>query len=298
MNIVLLGQNGQVGWELQRSLSVLGPLQALDRHSQPCGDLSQPEALHDHLLRLQPDVIVNAAAYTAVDQAQAEPELARLINAAAPAAMARAAHALGATLVHYSSDYVFNGQGTRAWRESDAVAPLNVYGQTKREGEEAILSSGCDHLILRTSWVHAVRGHNFAHTMLRLAQERDQLKVIHDQWGAPTSAELIADVTAQVLRQCQVNAKPKGLYHLVAGGETTWHGYACHLIEQARLLRPDLPWRVQEILPVPSSAYPTVAQRPHNSRLDTSQLQQVFGLVLPDWRVGVDRMLNETLLRG
>ena len=134
--------------------------------------------------------------------------------------------------------------------------------------------------------------------MLRLAQERDQLKVIHDQWGAPTSAELIADVTAQVLRQCQVNAKPKGLYHLVAGGETTWHGYACHLIEQARLLRPDLPWRVQEILPVPSSAYPTVAQRPHNSRLDTSQLQQVFGLVLPDWRVGVDRMLNETLLRG
>ena len=298
MNIVLLGKNGQVGWALQRSLSVLGRVHAFDRHDHPCGDLSQPDAVYAGLMRLQPDVIVNAAAYTAVDQAESEPDQAQLINAQAPAAMARAAQALGAFLVHYSSDYVFNGQGTTPWRERDAVAPLNVYGQSKLAGEEAIAASGCAHLLLRTSWVYSARGSNFAHTMLRLAQEREQLKVIDDQCGAPTSADQLADVTAHAIRQCRAEPRLGGLYHVAAAGETTWHGYARHVIAQARALRPDLPWQVQDILAVPSSAYPTAARRPHNSRLDTTAFRNAFGLVLPDWRFGVDRMLNETLLRG
>jgi len=295
MNILLLGKNGQVGWELQRSLSVLGELVALDRHSDPCGDLGQPERLAETVRALRPDVIVNAAAHTAVDKAESEADLARTLNATAPAALAQAAAETGAWLVHYSTDYVFDGSGTRPWQEDDATGPLGVYGQTKLEGEQAIAASGCRHLIFRTSWVYAARGGNFARTMLRLAQERERLTVIDDQRGAPTGADLIADVTAHAIRAAMQRPELSGLYHLVAGGETSWHGYASHAIARARALRPELAWKVAEIAPVPTSAFPTPARRPLNSRLDTRKLQQAFGLNLPHWQQGVDRLLAEIL---
>ena len=295
MKILLLGKNGQVGWELQRSLAPLGDLIALDRHSEPCGDLSQPQRLAETVRALRPDVIVNAAAHTAVDKAESEVDLARTLNAEAPAALAQAAAETGAWLVHYSTDYVFDGSGTRAWQEGDATGPLGVYGQTKLEGEQAIAASGCRHLIFRTSWVYAARGGNFAKTMLRLAQERERLTVIDDQHGAPTGADLIADVTAPAIRTAMQQPQVSGLYHLVAGGETSWHGYASHAIAQARALRPDLPWKVGEIAPVPTSAFPTPARRPLNSRLNTQKLQQTFGLNLPHWQTGVDRLLTEIL---
>ena len=295
MKILLLGKNGQVGWELQRSLSVLGELIALDRHSEPCGDLGQPERLAQTVRSLRPDVIVNAAAHTAVDKAESEAELARTLNATAPAALAQAAFETGAWLVHYSTDYVFDGSGNRPWVEGDATGPLGVYGQTKLEGEQAIAASGCKHLIFRTSWVYAARGGNFAKTMLRLAQERERLTVINDQHGAPTGADLIADVTAHAIRTAWQRPQLSGLYHLVAGGETTWHGYASHAIARARELRPELAWKVGEVAPVPTSAFPTPARRPLNSRLNTSKLQQAFGLVLPHWQHGVDRLLTEIL---
>ncbi len=295
MKILLLGKNGQVGWELQRSLSVLGDLVALDRHSDPCGDLGQPQGLAETVRALRPDVIVNAAAHTAVDKAESEADLVRTLNATAPAALAQAAAETGAWLVHYSTDYVFDGSGTRPWQEGDATGPLGVYGQTKREGERAIAASGCRHLIFRTSWVYAARGGNFARTMLRLAQERERLTVIDDQRGAPTGADLIADVTAHAIRAAMPRPELSGLYHLVAGGETSWHGYASHAIARARALRPELAWKVGEIAPVPTSAFPTFAKRPLNSRLDTRKLQQAFGLTLPHWQQGVDRLLAEIL---
>ena len=295
MKIVLLGKNGQVGWELQRSLSVLGELVALDRHSELCGDLGQPGRLADTVRTLRPDVIVNAAAHTAVDKAEGEVELARALNAAAPAALAQVAVQTGAWLVHYSTDYVFDGSGSRPWQEGDATGPLGVYGQTKLEGEQAIAASGCKHLIFRTSWVYAARGGNFAKTMLRLAQERERLTVIDDQHGAPTGADLIADVTAHAIRSALHQPGLSGLYHLVASGETSWHGYASHAITRARAMRPDLAWRVDEIAPMPTSAFPTPARRPHNSRMDTQKLQQAFGLTLPRWQLGVDRLLTEIL---
>ncbi len=295
MKILLLGKNGQVGWELQRSLAPLGELVALDRHSDPCGDLGQPERLTDTVRALRPDVIVNAAAHTAVDKAEGEADLARTLNASAPAALAQAALDTGAWLVHYSTDYVFDGSGSQPWREGDATGPLGVNGQTKLEGEQAIAVSGCKHLIFRTSWVYAARGGNFAKTMLRLAQERERLTVIDDQHGAPTGADLIADVTAHAIRSAVQQPALAGLYHLVAGGETSWHGYASHAIARARALRPELGWKVGEIAPVPTSAFPTPARRPLNSRLDTHKLQQAFGLHLPHWQQGVDRLLTEIL---
>lgn len=297
MKILLLGKNGQVGWELQRSLAPLGEVLALDRHSTDfCGDLSQPERLAHTVLAWRPDVVVNAAAHTAVDKAESEPELARCLNATAPAALAQTAAQIGALLVHYSTDYVFNGQGQSPWQEDDATGPLSVYGQTKREGEQAIAASGCAHLIFRTSWVYAARGGNFAKTMLRLAAERERLTVIDDQWGAPTGAELLADVTAHaVVHALRERQDLSGIYHLAAADETTWHGYASHVIAQARLLKPSLALKVNEIAPVPTSAFPTPAQRPLNSRLNTHKLQQAFGLALPAWQLGVNRMLAETL---
>jgi dTDP-4-dehydrorhamnose reductase len=298
LKILLLGKNGQVGWELQRSLAPLGEVLALDRHSTAwCGDLSQPERLAQTVLTSRPDVIVNAAAHTAVDKAESEAELARCLNVAAPAALAQAAAEVGAWLLHYSTDYVFNGQGNTPWQETDSTGPLSVYGQTKLEGEQAIVASGCKHLIFRTSWVYAARGGNFARTMLRLAGERERLTVIDDQHGAPTGADLIADVTAHAVRQLMQtqNASLAGIYHLVAGGETTWHGYASHVIAQARHIQPQLALKVTDIAPVPTSAFPTPAQRPLNSRLNTHKLQQAFGLVLPPWQHGVDRMLAEIL---
>jgi dTDP-4-dehydrorhamnose reductase len=296
MKILLLGKNGQVGWELQRSLAPLGEVLALDRHSsEHCGDLSQPERLAQTVRDWRPDVIVNAAAHTAVDKAESEPELARCLNATAPAALAQAAAQIGALLVHYSTDYVFNGQGDQPWQEGDATGPLSVYGQTKREGEQAIVASGCAHLIFRTSWVYAARGGNFAKTMLRLAAERERLTVIDDQFGAPTGADLIADVTAHAIRASLQQPALGGLYHLVAGGQTTWHGYASHVIAQARLIQPGLALKVSEIAPVPTSAFPTPAQRPLNSRLATHKLQNAFGLALSPWQQGVNRMLAEIL---
>ncbi len=305
MKILLLGKNGQVGWELQRSLAPLGTVLALDRNSHShshtedtadfFGDLSQPERLAQTVRIFQPDVIVNAAAHTAVDKAESEPELARTLNALAPAALAQAAADVGAWLVHYSSDYVFNGAGDRPWQEGDATGPLSVYGHTKLEGEQAILASGCRHLILRTSWVYAARGGNFAKTMLRLAAERERLTVIDDQWGAPTGADLIADVSAIAIRSALQQPDLSGVYHLVASGETTWHGYASHVVAQARHLQPDIGLKVSEIAPVPTSAFPTPAQRPLNSRLNTRKLQQAFGVVLPPWQQGVDRLLTEIL---
>ena len=295
LKILLLGKNGQVGWELQRSLSVLGELVALDRHSDPCGDLSQPQRLADTVRAIRPDVIVNAAAHTAVDKAESEIDLARMLNATAPAALAQVAADTGAWLVHYSTDYVFDGSGTRPWLEGDATGPLGVYGQTKLEGEQVMAASGCHHLIFRTSWVYAARGGNFAKTMLRLAQERERLTVIDDQHGAPTGADLIADVTAHAIRAALQKPQLSGLYHLVAGGETSWHGYASHVIARARELRPSLDWKVGEIASVPTSAFPTPARRPLNSRLNTQKLQQAFGLSLPHWQRGVDRLLTEIL---
>ena len=299
LKILLLGKNGQVGWELQRSLAPLGEVLALDRRSTSyCGDLSKPEQLAQTVLAYKPDFIVNAAAHTAVDKAESEPELARALNAEAPAALAKAAAQVGAWLIHYSTDYVFDGSGNHARQEGDEGAgPLNVYGQTKFDGEKAIVASGCKHLIFRTSWVYAARGGNFAKTMLRLAQEREQLTVINDQHGAPTGADLIADVTAHAIRRVlnTQNVAFSGVYHLVASGETTWHGYASYVIEQAKKLKPEFSWLVQGIAPVPTSAFPTPATRPHNSRLCNTKLQDRFGLVLPHWQQGVDRMLAEIL---
>jgi dTDP-4-dehydrorhamnose reductase len=298
MKILLLGKNGQVGWELQRSLAPLGEVLALDRYSTPhCGDLSQPEQLAQTVLSYNPDFIVNAAAHTAVDKAESEPDLARCLNALAPAALANAAAQVGAWLVHYSTDYVFDGSGNQARQEVEGVGPLSVYGQTKHEGEQAIVASGCNYLIFRTSWVYAARGGNFAKTMLRLAQDREKLTVINDQHGAPTGAELIADVTAHAIRRLvnTQNIALGGVYHLVASGETTWHAYAKHVIDQGKRLSPALDWKVSEVAAVPTSAFPTPATRPLNSRLCNTKLQLAFGLVMPSWQQGVDRMLAEIL---
>ncbi len=296
MNILLFGKGGQVGWELQRSLAPLGELVALDFDSTDhCGSFTDLKGLADTVRELKPDVIVNAAAHTAVDKAESEPELVRQLNALAPGRLAQEAASVGAWLVHYSTDYVFDGSGSRAWVESDTPAPLSVYGRTKLEGEQLIQATGPRHLIFRTSWVYAARGGNFAKTMLRLAQERERLTVIDDQIGAPTGAELLADVTAHAIRHVLQRSSDGGLYHLAAAGETSWFDYAKHVLAQAKALRPNLQIKATEVLPVPTSAFPTPAQRPHNSRLDTRKLQATFGLQLPPWQSGVNRMLTETL---
>ena len=297
MKILLLGKNGQVGRALERALAPMagpGELIALNRSNG--GDLSQLQDLAQTIRQLRPQFIVNAAAYTAVDKAESEPEQARLINALAPEVLAKEAQALGAWLVHYSTDYVFDGSGSRPWLETDATAPLNVYGQSKLEGERLIQAHCTRHLIFRTSWVYAAQGGNFAKTMLKLAQEREHLRVIDDQWGAPTGAELLAAVTATEIEKTSLAGDAlAGLYHLAASGETTWHAYASHVISQAKALRPDLSWAVLEIAPVPSSAFVTAARRPHNSRLNTAKLQAALGIHLPDWRQGVDEMLAQVL---
>ena len=297
MKILLLGKNGQVGWELQRSLAPLGEVIALDFDSPGplSADFSKPESLAATVRAVAPDVIVNAAAHTAVDKAESEPELARALNATSPAVLAREAAACGAWLLHYSTDYVFDGSGSTPRDEDAPTGPLNVYGQTKLEGEQAIVASGCAHLILRTSWVYAARGGNFAKTMLRLAQERERLTVIDDQWGAPTGAELIADVSAHAIAQLRARPDKAGIYHLAAAGETNWFSYAKHVIAYAQYAQPAIEYVVKDILPIPSSAYPVAATRPHNSRLDTRKLRTAFDLHLPPWQAGVDRMLAEIL---
>jgi dTDP-4-dehydrorhamnose reductase len=297
MRILLLGKGGQVGWELQRSLATLGELTALDFDStELSADFTRPESLAATVRTVRPDVIVNAAAHTAVDKAESEPELARAINATAPGVLAREAAATGAWLMHYSTDYVFDGGGTAPWREDSPTGPLSVYGRTKLEGEELIRASGARHLIFRTSWVYAARGGNFAKTMLRLARERDRLTVIDDQIGAPTGADLLADLTAHALRTARARPEVSGTYHAVAAGLTSWHGYASHVIEFARRAGQPILVAASAIEPVPTSAFPTPARRPTNSRMDTTRLRDTFGVVLPSWQAGVERMLTEVLV--
>jgi dTDP-4-dehydrorhamnose reductase len=296
MKLLLLGKTGQVGWELQRSLAPLGELVALASASTDfAGDLRHPEQVAQTVLTLRPDVIVNAAAHTAVDKAESEPELARMVNATAPGAIAQAAQQVGALMVHYSTDYVFDGSGERPWQEDDATGPLSVYGRTKLEGEQLIAANCPKHLIFRTSWVYAARGGNFAKTMLRLAKERERLTVIDDQFGAPTGAELLADVTAHAIRETLRDPAKAGLYHLASAGETTWNGYARFVLEQAEAAGIALKAGPAAVDAVPTSAFPTPAMRPRNSRLSTIKLRSAFGLSLPPWQNGVARMLHETL---
>jgi dTDP-4-dehydrorhamnose reductase len=297
VKILLFGRNGQVGWELQRSLAPLGEVVALDRAGAEglAGDLSDPAAVARTVLQVRPDIVVNAAAYTAVDKAESDAELARTVNAEAPGAIARAAQEVGAGLVHFSTDYVFDGSGSRPWKESDPTGPLGVYGRTKLEGEQRIAEALPRHLILRTSWVYGARGGNFAKTMLRLAREREELKVVDDQVGAPTGADLLADVTAHALRAWPAAKDARGIFHVAAAGETSWHGYARFVVGKAQQAGQVLKADAQRVLPIPSSAFPTPARRPHNSRLDTARFRATFGLVLPPWEQGVARMLQEII---
>ena len=293
MKILLLGKNGQVGWELQRSLAPLGEVLALDRNSTShCGDLSNLEGLAETVRVFRPQVVVNAAAYTAVDKAESDSSTAHLVNASAPEVLSRACAVLDAMLVHYSTDYVFDGSGQTPWLETDATGPLNVYGHSKLAGEQGIVKQGAKHVIFRTSWVYGTEGGNFAKTMLRLAQERDKMAVINDQFGAPTGAALLADITAMCLQQPQALS---GIYHLAAAGETTWHAYAEYVLQTAKRLKPDIAYKVKEVAAVPTSEFPTPAQRPLNSRLNCSKLQNDLQCQLPDWQKGVDAMLSKIL---
>lgn len=288
--ILVTGTGGQVGFELLRSLSPLGEVVAADR--QRC-DLTDPGAVERLIREVAPTIIVNPAAYTAVDKAESEPALAMAVNAEAPAVLAREARASGALLVHYSTDYVFNGSKAGAYLEDDPPDPRSSYGRSKLAGENAIRESGCAHLIFRTSWVFGAHGANFAKTMLRLGGEREVLKIVADQYGAPTSAALIADLTALALyRRMQTSGSAlDGTYHLVASGVTSWHAYACYLLELAKSR--GWPLAVKEILPIPTQDYPLPAPRPANSHLDTARFQKTFGLQLPDWRLHVSRLLEE-----
>ncbi|HQZ07454.1 MAG TPA: dTDP-4-dehydrorhamnose reductase [Burkholderiaceae bacterium] len=300
MKILLFGCNGQVGWELQRSLAVLGEVLALGRDAAGnpqglCGDLLDIGGLIGSVRAVRPEVIVNAAAYTAVDKAESEPAMAHAVNAQAPAALAEAAGQSGAWLVHYSSEHVFDGSGEQPWCETDNMAPVNVYGQSKRDGDRAVAQNP-KHLILRTSWVHAARGDNFAKTILRGAALGQPLRVVDDQFGAPTSAPLLADVTAHVLRAAMARPALAGTYHCAAAGQTSWYAYACFVLAQACALGRPVPAGSQPVTPIPSSAYPAAARRPLNGRLSTIKLQNTFGLHLPQWQAGLHRTLQETLL--
>ena len=298
MKILLLGKNGQVGWELQRALAPLGKVIALDRQGANglCGDLADLAGLDATVRQVAPDVIVNAAAYTAVDKAESEQALAALINTEAPGVLAREAAALGAWLIHYSTDYVFDGSGQARWQEDAATGPLSVYGRSKLEGERAIEASGARAVVLRTSWVYAARGHNFAKTILRLASERDALNVVADQFGAPTGAELIADVTAHILRRLtsgQSASHLAGTYHLSAAGETSWHGFAQFVLAHASRQGVELKVTADQVGAISTDAYPVPAPRPRNSRLALDKLESTFTLKMPPWQQGVQRMLDE-----
>lgn len=290
MNILLLGKTGQVGHELQRTLLPLGEVTALGRNE---ADLQNLPALQDLLTARQPDIIVNAAAYTAVDKAETDIQAAYTVNGEAVGVLAEFASRSGALLVHYSTDYVFDGEKPTAYTESDITNPQNIYGQSKRDGETAILENRCNALILRTSWVFSAHGNNFIKTILRLAQDRDTLNIVADQYGAPTSAELIADVTAHAIVGYRCGRLNGGIYHLTAKGETTWHGLACHAIQQARLNGMNLKLKSENIHPIPTEAYPLPAKRPKNSRLDTSTLENALGLRFPDWRIHANRELEK-----
>lgn len=294
MKIFLTGKNGQVGFELRRSLAVLG--QVLAVNAAEC-DLRDPAAIRRTLQAYRPDVIVNPAAYTAVDKAETDRQAAEAVNATAAGVLAEEAGRLGALLVHFSTDYVFNGEKDGAYTELDTPNPATVYGATKLAGEQAVQTGCSRHLILRTSWVLGAHGANFAKTMLRLSAERDTLNVVADQFGSPTSAALLADLTAHLVRQASQRGAdfPYGLYHAAAAGVTNWHEYACYVIEQARQAGKPIRVAPGAIHPITSADYPTPARRPPNSRLDTSKLRQTFDLHLPSWQEGVDHILHQIL---
>ena len=297
MKILLFGATGQLGWQLQRSLCVLGDVTALDIPSAPlCGDLGRHADLAGTVQTVAPDVIVNAAAYTAVDKAEAEPAIAHAINAAAVEVLAREAQKLGAWFVHYSTDYVYNGGGTRPWVETDAPGPLNVYGATKLAGDQAAAAHCSKHLVLRTSWVFDSWGQNFVKSILRAALQRDSLNVVADQWGVPTRAALLADATAQLLPR--LKPEHAGIYHLAAAGETNWHTYAALAIGHAIECGVPLKTRPENVHPIPASQYPVAAPRPGNSRLDTRKLRETFDLVLPPWQDGVRAVVAELAAHG
>jgi dTDP-4-dehydrorhamnose reductase len=295
LKILLLGPDGQVGWELRRALAPMGLVVPASRSGSDSvvGDLEQPGALVETVQRLRPDAVVNAAAYTAVDLAEQESTRARMVNATAVGALAEAVAAQGTWLIHFSTDYVFNGQGDAPWREDDPPLPLNIYGETKLEGEELIRRSGCRHLIFRTSWVYASRGRNFLRAMLRLATEREHLTVVDDQHGAPTSAELIADVTAHAIRAATGNPELAGTYHLAAAGLASWHEYARYVIGLARAAGHPVRVADDAITACRTADFPAAARRPQNSRLATEKLRTTFGLTLPPWQDGVARAVLE-----
>jgi dTDP-4-dehydrorhamnose reductase len=295
MKILLTGKNGQVGFELQRALAPLGEVHATG--SAEC-DLADGAALRALIRSVKPDLIVNPAAYTAVDRAESEPGKAHAINAVAPGIMGEEARALGATVIHFSTDYVFDGDKDGPYVEADATGPRSVYGSTKLEGEHALAQATPQHLILRTSWVVGAYGSNFAKTMLKLAGEREALHVVADQIGAPTSAALLADVAAHLARQAQREGPatfPYGVYHLAASGETSWHAYARFVIAEAINAGQVLKTTPERVLPILASDYPTPAMRPQNSRMDTSHIQRTFGLHLPHWQQGVSHILQQIL---
>ena len=293
MNILLFGKTGQVGWELQRALAPLGNLIALDVHSTDyCGDFSNPEGVAETVRSIRPDIIVNAAAHTAVDKAESEPEFAQLLNATSVEAIAKAANEVGAWVIHYSTDYVFPGNGDMPWLETDATAPLELFmvnqvSRRKKHYKSIVRST----LFSGPAGSMQVKEITYAKTMLRLAKEREELTVINDQFGAPTGAELLADCTAHAIRVALNKPEVAGLYHLVASGTTTWYDYAALVFEEAS--KAGIPLALNKLNAVPTTAYPTPARRPHNSRLNTEKFQQNFALVLPDWQVGMKRMLNE-----
>ena len=295
MKLLLTGKNGQVGFELQRSLAPLGEVRAVG--SAEC-DLADESAVRALVREFAPDVIVNPAAYTAVDRAESEPDRATAVNSRAPAVLGEEAARLGATVIHFSTDYVFDGESPRPYRESDPANPQGVYGATKFAGERALAVATSRHLILRTSWVVGAHGANFAKTMLRLAAERDELRVVADQYGAPTSAALLADLTAHLVRQLQregADGFPYGLYHVAGGGETNWCDYARFVIEEALAAGKPLTTRPESVLAITTAEYPTPASRPANSRLDTSSFREAFGLMLPPWQDGVRHILQQIL---
>lgn len=298
MKILLLGKNGQVGFELDRSLQPLGQVYALDRHSNAdglCGDVANFDAMTHAFDQIRPDIVVNATAYTAVDKAETDTVQAELINHLAVKHLAELAKQHQALLIHYSTDYVFDGTGETAWTEEDNTNPINVYGQTKRQGELALEQSGANFINLRTSWVYGTHGNNFIKTMLKLGASRETLGIIADQIGSPTGASLIADITAQIIRQYQLNSTSieMGHYHLAARGECSWYDYAKFIFDVAREMGADL--MVKQVNAIGTADYPTPAKRPHNSRLNTSKLQRNFSLHLPHWQQGVRQVLGELI---
>lgn len=301
MKILLLGKNGQLGWELQRALQPLGQIFALSRHNEYglCGDLSDLHGLANTIEYLKPDVVVNAAAYTAVDKAESDREQALLINARAPAVIAQALKTYQGLLVHYSSDYVFDGTGEQARAELAPCNPVNYYGYTKLEGEREIIRSGGGYLVFRTSWVYGTHGGNFAKTMIKLAREKEKLAIVSDQIGVPTGADLIADVTAHAIRsyfnedQGPNRNVLNGIYHLVPDGETSWLAYANLVFGQVRAK--GIPLALREVAAVSSAQYPMPARRPLNSRLSNAKIKEVFNLHMPRWEPGVCRLVDELL---